>query len=38
MIGAGAFSAGHQAVLQGFRVRLLDSANTLFEQQGFFVP
>jgi hypothetical protein len=38
VIGAGAFSAGHRSVLQAFRVRLIDSANTLFEQQGYFVP
>jgi hypothetical protein len=38
VIGAGAFSAGQQAVVQAFRVRLIDSANTIFEQQGHFVP
>jgi hypothetical protein len=34
----GAFSVGAQTVIQTFRVRLLDNANTLFEQQGFLVP
>src|SRR5207245_5328768 len=38
VIGAGAFTAGHQSVVQAFRVRLFDSANTLFEQQGYLVP
>lgn len=38
VIGAGAFSAGRETLLQAFRVRLVDSANALFEQEGFFVP
>lgn len=38
VIGAGAFSSGQRAVLGAFRVRLLDVAGGLFEQQGFLVP
>lgn len=38
VIGAEAFSAGRQSVVQAFRIRLFDSANTLFEQQGYFAP
>lgn len=38
VIGAGAFAAGQQTVIETFRIRLFDSANTLLEQQGYFVP
>jgi hypothetical protein len=38
VIGVGAFSTGREALLQAFRVRLVDSANALLEQQGFFAP
>lgn len=34
-IAAGTFATGDQTVVQIFRVRLNDSANALFEQQGF---
>ena len=38
VVGAGAFSAGNMTVIEAFRVRLVDSANALFEQQGYLVP
>jgi hypothetical protein len=34
----GAVSAGRQALVQVFRVRVYDSADTLFEQQGVYIP
>lgn len=34
----GAIVAGRRTILQAFRVRVLDSANEVFEQQGFLVP